>query len=59
MKFENFRLLEIKPAPNPAYFSGLEGEFEGTVVGKVRPWDDSCKEYVLYEDGDLILAEAR
>jgi len=26
-----------------------------TLVGKVRPWDESDDEYVVYIDGDLLL----
>lgn len=58
MTFKKLRLLDERADLNPNYFHGLDGSpFTGHVVGKVRPWDDGCHEYVLYEDGDLIIAE--
>jgi hypothetical protein len=32
-------------------------EYSGTVIGKVRPWEENCNEYVVYDDGDLLLVE--
>ena len=44
------------PTPNPNYFDGLQ-DMDLTPVGKVCHWDDSNPEYVIYDDGDLILAD--
>lgn len=58
--FRNFRLMHDVPAGElpKTYFLGCDTEpFDGTVVGKLRPWDEGCKEYVLYADGDLMIAE--
>lgn len=55
--FKNFRLMQDVNR-DEQYFSGLAGKpFEGYVVGKLRPWDKGCDEYVLYCDGDLMIAE--
>ena len=60
MIFDNFKLMSVDYDVNPAYFGGQEGEeWDGTVVGKLRPNDPEDKEYVLYCDGDLIIAELR
>ena len=64
MKFTNFRLLApmtpgddyTRPIPE-GYFDGWEESTDFVIVGKVRPWDESDPEHVLYSDGDLVLAD--
>lgn len=61
--FTNYRLLDTRdvarPAVNVGYFSELENTpFDGVVVGKVYPDNALDKQYVLYLDGDLILADS-
>ena len=57
MRFHNFKLLQEVPKSD-FYWSGLsDGDLTYAIVGKVRPWDDSCREYILYVDGDIVLAK--
>ena len=63
MKFTNAVVLREHNTVG-TYWDGQEialrdipADFEGYIVGKVRPWDDSDTQYVLYEDGDIMLAD--
>lgn len=56
MRFANFQVLNVTPT-NPQYFSGWDSDDDYVIVGKVRPWDASCHQYILYSDGDIVLAE--
>ena len=50
-------------------FAGFEYPYEnllddndhvyGKVVGKVRDWDKSDNEYIVYDDGDFFLVEKK
>jgi len=58
MRFRNVRILEVAdPQPYDAYPES-DGEVftDGIVVGKVRPWDQGDEQYILYADGDLMIA---